>query len=200
MSWRLEGTYFENCNCDVACPCGTSFFALPADNERCRVTLVFNVDSGEIDGVDVGGLTFAIIADAPGRMIDGGWRVGLIMDAAATPEQAQALAAVASGERGGAPAMFGPFVGEVMGMETAPIEYANGGTRHYVKIGDLVEIETQDFVAEGMSEPIKVTNVSHPANTTLTIGQATRSRVNAFGLEFDNTGKNAHAAPFSWSG
>jgi hypothetical protein len=24
-------------------------------------------------------------------------------------------------------------------------------------------------------------------------------RVNAFGLEFDNTGKNGHAAPFSWA-
>jgi hypothetical protein len=38
MAWRLEGTYFENCNCDVLCPCGASFFVLPADNERCRVT------------------------------------------------------------------------------------------------------------------------------------------------------------------
>lgn len=24
MPWRLEGTYFENCNCDMACPCTTS--------------------------------------------------------------------------------------------------------------------------------------------------------------------------------
>jgi hypothetical protein len=20
MAWRLEGTYFENCNCDMVCP------------------------------------------------------------------------------------------------------------------------------------------------------------------------------------
>src|SRR5918997_3163000 len=24
MAWRLEGTYVENCNCDVVCPCGAS--------------------------------------------------------------------------------------------------------------------------------------------------------------------------------
>ena len=47
MAWRLEGTYFENCNCNVLCPCGASFFALPADNERCYVVLVFHVDSVE---------------------------------------------------------------------------------------------------------------------------------------------------------
>src|SRR5438477_206242 len=112
MAWRLEGTYFENCNCDVLCPCGASFFALPADNERCYVTLVFHVDDGEIDGVDVSGLTYAAVVDSPGMMIEGNWRVGMLMDAAASPEQAAALAAVASGARGGAPAAFAPLAGE----------------------------------------------------------------------------------------
>ena len=28
---------------------------------------------------------------------------------------------------------------------------------------------------------------------------ATASRVDAFGLQFDNTGKNGHSAPFSWA-
>ncbi len=200
MGWQLKGTYFENCNCDVACPCGASFFALPADNERCLVLLAFNIEDGEIDGLDVGGLTFALVADAPGRMIDGNWRVGLLMDERASAEQAQAIAAVAAGDRGGAPAMFAPLAGEMLGMETAPIEYSNGGTRHRVRIGNFAEIETEDFVAEGMSEPIKLTNVPHPASTTLTMGRATKSRVSVFGLEFDNTGKNAHAAPFDWSG
>ena len=38
MSWRLEGTYFENCSCDVVCPC-TASLALGATLFRCRVTL-----------------------------------------------------------------------------------------------------------------------------------------------------------------
>src|SRR5207248_10260065 len=24
MSWTVEGTYFENCNCDFACPCAVT--------------------------------------------------------------------------------------------------------------------------------------------------------------------------------
>ncbi len=200
MAWKLEGTYFENCNCDVLCPCGATAFALPADNERCLVVLAFHVESGEIDGIDVGGLNFAIVADAPGKMIDGNWRVGLLMDAAASPEQAEALGEVASGTRGGPPAMLGPLVGELLGIETAPFEYVDGGYRHSVRIGDLVDIEVEDFVPEGAAEPIKLTGVIvHPANSTLTVARATRSRVNAFGLEFSNPGKNGHSAPFSWA-
>src|SRR5207249_7229139 len=29
MSWTVEGTYFENCNCDFACPCTITSFASP---------------------------------------------------------------------------------------------------------------------------------------------------------------------------
>ena len=121
MSWRLSGTYFENCNCNVTCPCAVSGFSVPGDYERCIVLLAFHVDSGEIEGVDVSGLSYAVLADAPGAMAEGNWRVGLLMDAAASPEQAEALAAVASGQRGGAPAGFNPFVGELLGMESVAI-------------------------------------------------------------------------------
>ena len=34
---------------------------------------------------------------------------------------------------------------------------------------------------------------------SVTIAQATRPRMAAFGLEFDHTGKNGHSAPFSWA-
>jgi len=184
----------------VLCPCGASFFALPADNERCTVTLVFHVNKGEIDGVDVSGLSWAVVCDTPGMMAEGNWRVGVIMDAAASAEQAEALGAVASGARGGAPAGFAPFMGENLGLEVAPIEFADDGRRHSVKIGDLVDIEVEDFVAQGETEPITLTNVPHPANRSLAIAQARRGRVNAFGLSLDNAGKNGHSAPFSWTG
>jgi hypothetical protein len=71
MAWRLEGTYFENCPCDMVCPCTTSAQTMPAYVERCRVTLVFHIDSGEVEGVDVSDLTVAMLADAPRLMSEG---------------------------------------------------------------------------------------------------------------------------------
>ena len=200
MAWRLEGTYFENCNCDVACPCGASSFLVPADNERCVVILVFHVDSGEVEGVDVSGLSLAVVADAPGRMADGNWRVGVVMDSQASQEQAEALGAVFSGAKGGPMAALAPLMGEQLGLETAAIEYSNGGVKHRVKLGDFGEIETEDIVPDGMTEPTRLTGVGHPVSSTLTVARATKSRVSVFGIDFANEGKNAHAAPFSWSG
>jgi hypothetical protein len=201
MAWRLSGTYFENCNCDMVCPCGTSALTMPADNDRCRVVLVFHIDSGEVDGVDVSNLTVGMLADTPPLMADGNWRVGMFMDAAASREQADKLAAVFSGQLGGPPEILAPLVGEMLGVEVAPIDYVDEGRRHRVRIGDFVEIEIEDFVPPQTpgGEVSKLTGVYHPANSTLTIARATASQVNAFGLVFSNVGKNGHSAPFSWA-
>jgi hypothetical protein len=201
VAWHLEGTYFENCPCDMVCPCSTSGFTMPADAERCQAVLIFHVDSGEIDGTDVSGLSVGIILDTPPVMAEGNWRVGMFMDEAASQEQADKLGAVFSGELGGPMEVVAPLVGEMLGMETAPIEYEDDGHRHRARIGDFAEIEILDFVPpqtpEG--EAIKITGVFHPANSTLNIAQATTSRFGAFGLDFSHVGKSGLSAPFSWA-
>jgi len=82
MSWKLTGSYFETCSCDVVCPC-TASLALGATLDRCRVTLVFHVRNGEVEGTDVSGLTVAALADTPKVMSEGNWRLGVFIDAAA---------------------------------------------------------------------------------------------------------------------
>jgi hypothetical protein len=182
-------------------PCTTSGLTKPADAERCRVVLVFHIDSGEVEGVDVSGLTVAVLADTPRIMADGNWRVGVFMDEDATQEQADKLGAVFSGQLGGPMEALSGLIGENLGVEVAPIEYEGDGRRHRVRIGELAEIEIEDFVPpqtpEG--EVSKFTGVFHPANSTLTMAQATTSRVSAFGLKFSHEGENGHSAPFSWA-
>src|SRR5205807_2327559 len=172
-----------------------------ADYERCRVVLVFHIGRGEIDGTDVSGLTTAIVADTPPLMSEGNWRVGLFLDAAASDDQTQKLGAVFGGQAGGPMAMVAPLIGEMLGLERATVEYADEGRRHRVRIGDAVDIEIEDFVPPALpdGEVSKLTGMFHPANSTLTIARATRSRIDAFGLSFANEGKNGHSAPFSWA-
>jgi len=55
MAWSIRGRYFENCSCDMPCPCTVSFDA-GADSERCNAVLIFHVDTGEVDNVDVSDL------------------------------------------------------------------------------------------------------------------------------------------------
>ncbi len=127
MAWQLTGTYFENCSCDMVCPCTTSGLTMPADQDRCRVVLAFHVDEGEIDGVDVSDRTVVVVADTPPVMADGNWRLGLVMDAAASAEQAAGLGAVFGGQVGGPMAGLAPLVSEMLGMETAPIDFVDDG-------------------------------------------------------------------------
>jgi hypothetical protein len=198
MSYRMTGTYLESCNCDVACPCGASNLLLPATNERCQVLLAFHVEDGEVDGVDVGGTTVGMLADTPGQMADGGWRVGVFLDEAASDEQREALTAVFSGQQGGPAALFAPLIGEMLGIEVTPIEYSDDGRRHSVRIGDGIDIEVEDFAAAEEGQVMTLNGIGHPAGTTLALAQGVRSRIQAFGLAIDNTGKNAHSAPFAW--
>jgi len=200
MAWHIEGTYFENCNCDVVCPCGASSLALPATNERCVFLMAFQVDSGEIDGVEINDLTVGVLGDTPAKMVDGGWRVGLLMDEDASDEQADALAAVFGGQKGGPMEALAPLIGEMLGMERAKIDYVDEGNRHTVRIAGFADLEVEDFAPEGSTEPTRLTGTDHPANSTLTVARATRSRVSAFGIDLSGTGKNGHSAPFSWSG
>jgi hypothetical protein len=76
IAWRLEGTYFESCSCDAVCPCTWSALTVRATLDRCRALLAYHVQSGEIDGVDVSGLNFALFLDTPPMMSKGNWRVG----------------------------------------------------------------------------------------------------------------------------
>lgn len=202
MAWRLDGTYFENCSCDMVCPCTTSGLTRPGDQERCRVVLAFHVDRGEVDGLDVSDRSVVVVADAPQVMAEGNWRLGMVMDAAASPEQAAGLGAVFGGQAGGPMAGLVPLIGEMLGMETAPIEYVDDGRRHSLKVGELIDIEIEDYIAPQLlpdGDVEMLTGMFHPANSTLTIASATRSQVSVFGLEFANNGKNGHSAPFSWS-
>jgi hypothetical protein len=199
MAWKLDGSYFETCSCDVVCPC-TASLALGATKDRCNATLVYHIKSGEVEGTDVSGLTVAAVADTPKVMSDGNWRLGVVIDEAASDEQAEALGAVFSWALGGPMAVVEPLVGEQLGVERLPIEVREDGLKHSVRIGDAVDFEIEDVVPFGAEtgEPAKITGIFHPAGSELTVSHATRSRINAFGIQYEAKA-GFSKSQFSWA-
>src|SRR6185312_11511966 len=102
--WQLSGDYFENCNCDVVCPCLVSsaapLTARPTQGE-CHVALVFHINSGSYGQVKLDGLNVVVVASTPGAMADGNWTAGAYVDERASDEQTAALGAIFSGAEGG---------------------------------------------------------------------------------------------------
>ncbi len=199
MAWNLKGSYTETCSCELMCACNLSF-DLGATYDFCRVTLVFNIREGEIDGTDIGGLKVAAIADTPKVMTEGNWRMGVFVDAQATDEQAQKLLQVFTGQFGGPMAAVAPLVGEMLGVKRAQIEIHDDGLRHSVRIGEAIDFEIEDIVPFGVEtgEPVRFSGMFHPVASDLTMAEAKSSRINAFGIQYE--GKTGLSTPeFSWA-
>jgi hypothetical protein len=198
MAWNLKGSYFETCSCDLMCPCNMSFDH-GATYDYCRLTLVFNIREGSIEGTDVGGLKVAAIVDSPKVMTDGNWRLGLFVDANASEEQANLLTAVMTGQKGGPMEGLSPLVGEFLGVERAPIEIVEEGLTHSIRIGDAIDFEIKDIVPFGVEtgQPVRLVGVFHPVSSEFNAAEATRSSIDAFGIQYE--GKTGiSASQFSW--
>jgi len=104
--WRIAGDYFENCNCDVVCPC--LFSTAPQLTSRptqgvCDVAFGFHINQGHYGDVTHDGLNAAVIAHTPGAMAEGNWSVALYVDERGDAAQRAALQAIFSGTSGGWP-------------------------------------------------------------------------------------------------
>jgi hypothetical protein len=199
MSWNLKGSYTETCSCELMCPCNLTFDH-GATYDYCRATLVFNIHEGEVDGVDVAGRKAAVIIDTPKVMTEGNWRVGMFVDDGASDEQFEKLVGVFSGQLGGPMGGIAPLVGEVLGAERASFDIRDDGLNHSVRIGDAIDFEVEDIVPFGVEtgRPIRFDGGFHPAGSDLTMAEAKRSRINAFGIEYEGKTGLSHAE-FSWA-
>ena len=199
MSWNLKGSYVETCSCELMCPCNLSMDH-GATYDFCRVTLVFDIREGEIEGIDIGGLKLAVIADTPKVMTEGNWRLGVFVDEQATDEQADKLVQVFGGQLGGPMGGLAPLVGEMLGVERARIDVHDDGLRHSVRVGDAIDFEIEDIVPFGVEsgEPVRFVGMFHPVGSDLTMAEAKRSRINAFGIQYEGkTGLSK--SEFSWA-
>jgi hypothetical protein len=156
MSWQLKGTYFETCNCNVACPC--VFLSAPSEGE-CRVLVAWHVDEGKDDEVDLAGLNVAMAIHSPGPMMQTKWRAALYLDERADDRQKQALTRIFAGQAGGHPEALASFVGDVLGVASVKIDYQAAGRTRSLSIPGIVSAEIEAIEGQGGGD---VTISGHP--------------------------------------
>jgi hypothetical protein len=199
MSWSLKGSYAETCSCELMCPCNLSFDH-GATYDYCRATLGFNITEGDIEGTDISGRRVVLIIDTPKVMTEGNWNIGLYIDDGASDDQFDKLVKVFSGQLGGPMGSLAPLVGEVRGVERAAIEFDDEGLTHRVTVGDSIQFEIEDIVPFGVEtgEPVRFSGMFHPVGSNLTMAEAKRTRINAFGISYEGkTGLST--SNFSWA-
>ncbi len=143
MAYEIEGRLLEVCTCNAVCPC---WIGEDPDGGTCKSALAWRVDSGQIEGVDVAGLTLALSVHIPGNvLVPKSWKAAVIVDDQATEAQEQALLKVFTGQLGGGIADLAGLIGEVVSVERAPITFTVADGKGRLKVGDLADAEMTPF-------------------------------------------------------
>jgi hypothetical protein len=142
MAYKLEGSLLEVCDCEILCPC---WVGEAPDNGTCQTALAYHFDRGTIDNVDVSGLTLATNVFVPGTPLAGNWRAQIFIDDRATAQQEAALLSVFTGKQGGPVADLVSLIGEVVGVERAPITFDVKEGKGTLRIGNTTEAEMEPY-------------------------------------------------------
>ena len=192
MGYRLEGQVLEVCTCNAVCPC---WIARAPDGGECRGVMAYHFTKGTIDNIDVSGLSVAMVVHIPGVVTAGNWKALLFIDERATQDQEQALIEVLSGKAGGPVADFAQLIGEVVGVERAPIDFSLEKGKGSFSVGDKVSAEIEPLIgATGNQTVLSESAFSTIPGSPAYCAESTSFRLNAgaeHGWNFEISGKNA---------
>jgi len=200
--WQFSGEYFENCNCDVVCPClfspNPQLTSTPTQG-ACEVGFAFHIDRGRFGDTTLDGLNVGVMARTPGAMAAGNWSVGLYLDERADAPQRDALQAIFTGAAGGVMSNLAPLIGNVLGVKIVPISWNKDGKRRTLEIPGIAHLAVH--AAPGLGDAEIWASNAHPfapEALALAVGDS-GSTWEDYGMRWDNSGKNGHYAPVSWS-
>lgn len=199
MSYTLEGQLLEVCTCKVLCPC---WIGEDPDNGTCDGTLAWKVEKGDINGVDVSGLTICVLAHIPGNILEGNWRAVVYVDDRASPEQKQALLDVWTGKLGGPIADLVQLIGEVVAVKDVPFTVEVTDGKGKLVVGDEIYAEMEPFTgATGKATTLHDTVFTTIPGSPAYVSKAPKYRAkNAeLGLDIDLTGHNAIQGSFRFA-
>ena len=174
--WRLEGDYFDGCNCKSICPC---IFALDPTEGNCKGVAAWHIEKGHFtsgannsgdrnrnrnrnnnnnnNSIDLANLNVILTVHAPGHMFTGPkWKIALYLDEKANDNQKDALTKIFTGQAGGEFfAEIFPLVGEILGIKSVPIEFKiEDKKRRQIKIPSIVEMEIEGLT--GNNPPVMI--------------------------------------------
>ena len=197
MAWRIQAKYYEACNCELGCPCNMDGFP---SHGKCEGSITFHVTEGERGGVDLAGLKVAESVKWPGAIHEGNGTAVVFIDG--TDEQRDAILPVLMAEDPGLPfEILAMTVSEIHGPFFETIEIVDDGTDSRVRVGDKYEIAMKSFTDPVTGQPHEARMVL-PGGFIFTdarIGTTSKNTVDADGVSFDHSGKNAYYSEVSWS-
>ena len=196
----IQGELILNCNCTVFCPCVISLGAHYPTEGHCHAWLGVQIEKGSYGGEQLDELNVAMILDIPGRMSDGDWKVGTYIDNNATEAAFEGLSNIFSGRAGGTTRLFTMLVSEFISVSRAKIEYTNEGKNRGLVVDKHIIGEIHPIEGNDSANDVTLQNTSYWMGPNITIAQASKGKVRAFGRVWNFEGKSAEICQIKWSG
>lgn len=196
--WSLTGSYFEACNCEVACPC---VFLGPPTQGDCTLLVAWHIERGNFDGTPLDDLNVALAAYSPGHMLQTKWKAALYLDDRAGEPQRAALVKIFSGQAGGHLANIAACIGEVLGIKNAAIEFRAEGRRRSLRIGTSADMAIEAVPGAGGAE-VEIANVPFCVVPGIPAVAARSMRLgyHDYGFSWEITDRNGFYSAFAYQG
>ena len=196
--YALRGEFLEVCDCWTICPCWTG---RAPDEDVCTGVFAWVIEAGSIDGIDVGGQIAVSVLTHRGHRDDGNQRVLLFLGEDASDAQVNALAGTFSGLYGGPLGELAELLGELMGVERAPIEVEFSARRAKLTVGRRIAADMVSMMGPG-GKPTTLTDarLSTVLGTPAEVGQSRRFKVGmpGHGIDLDLRGRSAMRGRFTY--
>jgi hypothetical protein len=199
--WRIEGDWWDLCSCAIGCPC---IFSSNPTQGFCDGALSWLIREGNYGDVPLGGLAFVAIVHFKGNVFEKNREFGWLIDDRADEAQRAALARIVTGEAGGAFAAWADLRIKLHGVEYVPLKLE--------QTPEAWTVESPGRVS-GFGRPFRkflvpaggvctIVNAPRPEVTpgNVTLGEAVKNEVTAFGKRWSWPGHSAKHIPFEMRG
>jgi hypothetical protein len=176
-AYVLQGTLLEACSCKTLCRC---WIGEDPDGGACDAFNAYHIDKGEINGIDVSGLTYVQVVKIPGNVLTPkSWTRVTFIDGRATDEQKQALLDAWHGRLGGPLADLNGLIKEDLATYKVPIEHNLTGGEGTIAVGDKVRATMAPYKsAYGTATTLRDSIFSTIAGAPAYVSKATEHVVN----------------------
>jgi hypothetical protein len=197
-AWSLRGELVLSCSCTVFCPCTLSLGLAPPTEGYCQTWAGIRIDEGRFDATDLAGVKVGLIIEIPGLMSRGNWTAGLYVDDKASIHAVKALTRIFTGRAGGSTHLLSILVGRFLGVQQAPIIYRTEGETRIFSVEKIIDGAVTPITGKKKDEPVVIRNSEYWIAPDITVARADKSRVRAFGRNWNFAGRSAEICRLDW--
>ena len=205
MTWSLNGKMVESCSCTMLCPCWFGVKELMImDKGYCASAILFRIQNGSSDGVDLKGREVVLAFDFPGpTLLDGNGIARLYIDDAADTNQRKQLEDVFQGRKGGPMQIVSSLLSKWLPTESTQIEVNDDGNNVTASVGSFGQIKSQELKNQsGQSMILQgagFASAFQMENDTFTLAPSA-TELSIPDIPHQISTKSGAVAKFSWNG